>query len=276
MLTTVTGPAGPISFGGSLPFVLIAGPCQLESRDHALGIAERLKAVCEPLQIPFIFKASYDKANRTRAEASRGPGIAEGVEILHEVRSQVGVPVTTDVHNPDDVEFVAAHVDLLQIPALLSRQTDLLTAAGQHAAAVNIKKGQFMSPPDAKYPTEKVRRAGCDNVLLTERGTSFGYGRLVNDMTALPLMMNYAPVVFDATHSVQARNAREADTGGDRIFVPCLARAAVAVGVSGVFIECHEEPDSAPSDGGSMMRLAHMPALLAQLANIDELVKGRY
>jgi 2-dehydro-3-deoxyphosphooctonate aldolase (KDO 8-P synthase) len=278
-LTPVGGRVGGITvdevvLGNNRPLVLIAGPCQIESIEHSLMVARRLKEMCEPLGLPLIFKSSYDKANRTSAGSPRGVGLAAGLEALGRVRVKCGIPVTTDIHTEDEAYVVSGIVDLLQIPAMLSRQTDLLRAAAEHGNAVNIKKSQGMTPADIGFAAEKVRQAGNSNILLTERGTSFGYGNLVNDMIGVAYMVEAHgyPIVFDASHSVQ-RNRGDGTTGGARKYVPALARAAVAVGVAAVFIECHEDPDRAPSDGESMMRLDDMPALLSELVALDEVRK---
>jgi 2-dehydro-3-deoxyphosphooctonate aldolase (KDO 8-P synthase) len=279
-LTTVGSRVGgyaveEIVLGNRRPLVLIAGPCQIESTEHSLMVAGFLKAMCEPLGIPLIFKSSFDKANRTSDGSPRGVGLAAGLEALAKVRLKCGIPVTTDVHTEDEAYVASGTVDLLQIPAMLSRQTDLIHAAARHGMAVNIKKGQGMAPVDMMFAAEKARIAGCSDILLTERGTTFGYGNLVNDFRGVENMkegIGY-PVVFDATHSVQQPGRYEGTTGGQRQYVPALARAAVAVGVAAVFIECHEDPDRAPSDGPCMMRLDDMPALLSELAALDEVRK---
>ncbi|MEM9709545.1 MAG: 3-deoxy-8-phosphooctulonate synthase [Pseudomonadota bacterium] len=265
---------GPVRMGNDLRFAVIAGPCQLETRDHAVAIAEDLKAITVRLGLGFIFKASFDKANRTSHGSKRGPGRTAGLEMLATVRREVGCPVTTDVHSPEDCRAAAEAVDLLQIPAFLSRQTDLLQAAAETGKPVNVKKGQFMAPWDVPNVVAKLQAAGNDQVLLTERGASFGYNMLVSDMRALPVMAETGcPVVFDATHSVQLPGGQGAASGGERRFVAPLARAAVAVGVAGVFIETHPDPDNAPSDGPNMVPLSDMEALLQDLAAIDGLRK---
>ncbi len=266
---------GPVRLGNHLPLTLIAGPCQLETRDHALRIADALATACGALGMGFIFKASFDKANRTSLSAPRGPGMAEGLRLLQAVRDAIGCPVLTDVHEPAQCAPVAEAVDVLQIPAFLCRQTDLLVAAARTGRAVQVKKGQFLAPGDMVHVTAKLTGAGADRILLCERGTSFGYNALVSDMRALPIMAQGGwPVVFDATHSVQAPGAADGASGGDRRFVAPLARAAVAVGCAGVFIETHPDPDRAPSDGPNMVPLDAMPALLRQLAAFDRLAKG--
>lgn len=273
---TVLGPEGPITIGAGRPLAVIAGPCVIESRELAFRVAEALRTACASLQLPFIFKASFDKANRTSLSSSRGPGLDEGLRVLSEIRTHFGVPVTTDIHEPTQAEPIADAVDLLQIPAFLCRQTDLLLAAGQAAAAhrraVNIKKGQFLSPAEMRGPVAKVRSTGCANLLVTERGTFFGYHRLVNDFIGVGDLIELdagpdgpPPVCFDATHSAQLPG-ESATTGGRRDRVPLLARAAVAAGVHAVFLECHPEPDRAQSDASTMLALDRVPALLGQLA----------
>src|SRR5437764_8793920 len=232
--------------GGNL--FLIAGPCVIESEDHAIRMAEIIKGVTRSLGFPFIFKASYDKANRTSLKSFRGPGLVEGLRILEHVKNEVSVPVLTDVHETAHVAQVAAVADVLQIPAFLCRQTDLIVAAAQSGKVVNIKKGQFVSPADMRHAVNKVREAGNDNVVLTERGASFGYNNLVVDMRSLPMMREYAPVIFDATHSVQTPSAAGGKSGGQPEFIPVLSRAAVAAGVDGVFLEVHQNPAEAKSD----------------------------
>lgn len=267
---------GGVTVGNDAPLVLIAGPCQLETRDHALRIAEALQTACAKVGLGFIFKASFDKANRTSGGSQRGPGMDAGLEMLAAVKAQLGVPVLTDIHAVDQAAPVAEVADVLQIPAFLSRQTDLLAAAGQTGRAVNIKKGQFLAPWDMARAAEKVADTGNDQILLTDRGTSFGYNALVADMRALPIMMQTGyPVIMDATHAVQAPGGQGAASGGDRRMAPALARAAVSLGIAGVFLETHPEPDSAPSDGPNMIRLEDMPALIDDLAAFDQLAKTR-
>lgn len=266
---------GSVTIGNDLPFVLIAGPCQIESRDHALMMAESLVKMTNKLNIPFIYKSSYDKANRTSVQGKRGIGLIKALPIFDEVREQFGCPILTDVHNEEQCDVVAPHVDVLQIPAFLCRQTDMLLAAAKTGKAINIKKGQFLAPWDMKNVVEKMDYAGNNNVILTERGVSFGYNTLVNDMRALPIMGETGcPVVFDATHSVQQPGGQGTASGGQRKYVPTLARAAVAVGVAGVFMETHQDPDNAPSDGPCMMRLNEMERLLALLKEYDRLAKS--
>lgn len=264
-----------IKMGNDLPFVLIAGPCQVESRDHALFMAESLIKITNTLNIPFIYKSSYDKANRTSVKGQRGLGLLKTLPIFDEVRKELGVPVLTDVHTEEQCEVVAPHVDVLQIPAFLCRQTDMLLAAAKTGKVVNIKKGQFLAPWDMKNVVDKMDYAGNPNVILTERGVSFGYNTLVNDMRALPIMAETGcPVVIDATHSVQQPGGQGTSSGGDRRFVPYIARASVAVGVAGVFMETHQDPDNAPSDGPNMVKLEDMQRLLAQLKEFDKLAKA--
>jgi len=268
--------AGPVTFGNDLPFALIAGPCALESRAHALEMAAALKAMTDKLGIGFVYKTSFDKANRTSAKSFRGVGLEKGLPILAEVREKIGCPVLTDVHTPGQCAEVAKAVDVLQIPAFLCRQTDLLLAAAATGRAVNIKKGQFLAPWDMANVVAKMDEAGNRNVLLTERGASFGYNTLVSDMRALPILARTGcPVVFDATHSVQQPGGQGSSSGGERQFVPVLARAAVAVGVAGLFIETHEDPDKAPSDGPTMVRLDRLESLLTELVEFDRLAKAR-
>ena len=266
---------GDIEIGNHLPFVLISGPCQIESRDHAMEVASELKAICGKLGIPLIYKSSFDKANRTSASAARGIGMVQGLKILAEVRERFGIPVLTDIHLPDQCGPTAEVVDVLQIPAFLSRQTDLLLAAGETGRAINVKKGQFLAPWDMVNVAAKIASTGNHNILLCERGTSFGYNTLVTDFRGLPVMAQTGyPVVFDATHSVQQPGGQGTSSGGQREFAPVLARAALAVGVAAVFIESHPDPDNAPSDGPNMIPLEQMPALLARLKAFDELAKN--
>jgi 2-dehydro-3-deoxyphosphooctonate aldolase (KDO 8-P synthase) len=268
---------GDLEVSNRAPLTLIAGPCQIESRDHALMVAGRLAEICAPLGLGFIYKSSYDKANRTSVSAERGIGMAEGLAILAEVKGRFGCPVLTDVHLPDHcAPAAAAGVDVLQIPAFLSRQTDLLLAAGATGAAINVKKGQFLAPWDMANVAAKIASTGNERILLCERGASFGYNTLVADMRSLPIMAQTGyPVVMDATHSVQQPGGRGASSGGQREFAPVMARAAIAVGVAAVFIETHEDPDNAPSDGPNMIPLDAMPALLADLVAFDRLAKSR-
>ncbi len=265
---------GRVRFGAREPLALIAGPCVIESRDSALRHAERLRDVAARLEVPYVFKASFDKANRTSRDGFRGPGMDEGLAILAEVRREVGVPVLTDVHTPEQVTAVAAVVDVLQTPAFLCRQTDFITAVAAAGKPVNIKKGQFLSPAEMQHVIAKATAGGNDQLLVTERGVSFGYNNLVVDMRALAIMRGFGyPVVFDATHSAQLPGGAGGASGGQREFVPALARAAVAVGVAAVFMEVHEDPDRARSDGPNSLRLADLPALLATLVALDRVAK---
>ena len=265
---------GTLDLAPGRPLFLLAGPCVIEDDKMPFAIARELKGMTAELGIPFVFKASFDKANRTRADSFRGPGPEEGLEILAEVRRQVGVPVMTDIHEREHAALAQGKVDIVQIPAFLCRQTDLLVAAGESGCAVNIKKGQMVAPWDIGWSIEKVRGTGNTRVLVTERGVSFGYNTLVSDMRALPILVEMgAPVIFDATHSVQQPGGQGTSSGGERRFVPVLARAAVAVGVAGVFIETHQDPDRAPSDGPNMLPLKELEPLLAELIAIDRLTK---
>jgi 2-dehydro-3-deoxyphosphooctonate aldolase (KDO 8-P synthase) len=267
---------GKARFGNSLPFALIAGPCALESRAHALEMAAALKEITTRLGIDFVYKTSFDKANRTSAASARGLGLKDALPIFAEIRLALGVPVLTDVHESEQCAVVAEVVDVLQIPAFLCRQTDLLLAAAATGRAINVKKGQFLAPWDMVNVVAKITQAGNPNVLVTERGASFGYNTLVSDMRALPILerSTHAPVIFDATHSVQRPGGQGTSSGGEREFFPVLARAAVAVGVAGVFIETHQDPDAAPSDGPNMMPLREMEALLRNLLEFDRVAKG--
>jgi 2-dehydro-3-deoxyphosphooctonate aldolase (KDO 8-P synthase) len=264
-----------LDLGGNL--FLIAGPCVIESESHALKMAEAISAVARKLQMPYIFKASYDKANRTSLESFRGPGLEEGLRILEKIKNETGVPVLTDVHEAADVAAVAGAVDVVQIPAFLCRQTNLLVEAGRHAKAINIKKGQFVSPWDMQHAVEKVRQAGSNNIFLTERGSSFGYNNLVVDMRSLAIMRQFAPVVFDATHSVQLPSSGaggKAVSGGQPEFIPLLSRAAVAAGVDGVFMEVHDNPAAAKSDGANALPLGKLEEVLTELLAIRKALKG--
>jgi 2-dehydro-3-deoxyphosphooctonate aldolase (KDO 8-P synthase) len=266
---------GRVTFGNDLPFVLIGGPCQIESRDHALEVAEELAGICRDLAIPLVYKSSFDKANRTSGSAQRGIGLSAGLAILAEVREKFGVPVLTDVHDAAQCKTVAEAVDIIQIPAFLCRQTDLLIAAGETGAAVNVKKGQFLAPWDMKNVAAKIASTGNERILLTDRGTSFGYNTLVTDFRGLPEMARTGyPVVFDATHSVQQPGGQGGSSGGQREYAPVLARAALAVGCASIFMETHPDPDHAPSDGPNMIPLAEMPAVLARLKAFDTLAKA--
>jgi 2-dehydro-3-deoxyphosphooctonate aldolase (KDO 8-P synthase) len=268
--------AGNVEIGNKLPLSIIAGPCALESRGHALEMASALKEIAAKAGIGLVYKSSFDKANRTSANSQRGLGLELALPIFAEIRESLNVPVLTDVHEIDQCAPVAEAVDVLQIPAFLCRQTDLVTAAAKTGRVVNVKKGQFLAPWDMKNVIEKVTGAGNPNVLTTERGVSFGYNTLVSDMRALPILAAIgAPVVFDATHSVQQPGGQGTASGGDRAMVPVLARAAVAVGVACVFMETHQDPDKAPSDGPNMMKLKDMPGLLSELIEIDRIAKRR-
>ena len=261
-------------FGNRLPLALIAGPCVLESRAHGLETAQALKEIAARLNIGLVYKSSFDKANRTSAQSARGLGLADALPIFAEIKESTGLPVTTDVHEAEQCTALADAVDVLQIPAFLCRQTDLLVAAARTGKPVNVKKGQFLAPWDMKNVVAKLLGAGNPNVLVTERGVSFGYNTLVSDMRALPILAETgAPVIFDATHSVQQPGGQGASSGGERRFVPVLSRAAVAVGVAGLFIETHQDPDRAPSDGPNMLTLAALEPLLKELIEIDRLVK---
>jgi len=272
--STVT--LGNVEIGNARKLSIIAGPCQLESRQHAFDMAGALKEACIKAGVGLVYKTSFDKANRTSAGSARGIGLEKALPIFADIRKQFGLPVLTDVHERDQCAPVAQAVDVLQIPAFLSRQTDLLIAAAHTGKAVNVKKGQFLAPQDMKNVIAKITGAGNPNVLVTERGVSFGYNTLISDMRALPIMAGFgAPVVFDATHSVQQPGGLGASTGGDREMVPYLARAAVAVGVACVFMEVHQDPDNAPSDGPNMVRLKDFPALLADLVEIDAIAKRK-
>jgi 2-dehydro-3-deoxyphosphooctonate aldolase (KDO 8-P synthase) len=266
---------GRVRFGNKLPFVLIAGPCALESRAHAFDMAAALKDITARLGLGFVYKTSFDKANRTSAKSARGLGLDKALAIFAELREKLGVPVLTDVHEPDQCKPVGEIADILQIPAFLCRQTDLLIAAAKTGRAVNVKKGQFLAPWDMANVVEKITGAGNGNVLVTERGVSFGYNTLVSDMRALPVLAKIgAPVIFDATHSVQQPGGQGTSSGGERDYVPVLARAAVAVGVAGLFIETHQNPAKAPSDGPNMIPLKEMEPLLARLIAFDALAKA--
>jgi 2-dehydro-3-deoxyphosphooctonate aldolase (KDO 8-P synthase) len=263
-----------VRFGNALPLALIAGPCVLESRAHAFEMASALKDIAARRGVGFVYKTSFDKANRTSRNSARGIGLDKALAIFAELREKLGVPVLTDVHEPGQCAAVAEVVDVLQIPAFLCRQTDLLIAAAKTGRAINVKKGQFLAPWDVANVVEKITGAGNRNVLVTERGVSFGYNTLVSDMRALPVLAKIgAPVIFDATHSVQQPGGKGATSGGERSFVPVLARAAVAVGVAGIFIETHQDPDKAPSDGPNMIPLKDMEPLLERLMEFDALAK---
>ena len=268
--------AGSVTFANDAPIAVLAGPCQMESRAHALEMAAALKEICARVGIGLVYKSSFDKANRTSLTGKRGIGLEAALPVFAEIRESLGLPVVTDVHEVEHCARVAPVVDVLQIPAFLCRQTDLLIAAAKTGRVVKIKKGQFLAPWDMKNAVAKVVGSGNPNVLLTERGASFGYNTLVADMRSLPIMAETgAPVIFDATHSVQQPGGQGTSSGGDRRFVPVLARAAVAVGVAGLFIETHQDPDHAPSDGPNMVPLKDFEALLRELLAIDRVVKGK-
>jgi 2-dehydro-3-deoxyphosphooctonate aldolase (KDO 8-P synthase) len=261
---------GPVRIGGGLPLALLAGPCAIEGETHALRTAETLVAVAAEVGVPFVYKSSYDKANRSSAQSYRGPGLREGLRILRRVRETFGCPVLSDVHAPEEVPMAAEVLDLVQIPAFLCRQTDLVVACARSGRPVNVKKGQFLAPWDMRNVVEKLRAEGCEDVLLTERGATFGYNNLVVDFRSLGVMRGLGvPVVFDATHSVQLPGGEGNRSGGERQYVEPLARAAVAFGVDAVFMEVHEDPDRAPSDGPTMLSLARLPRLLRELRAID-------
>jgi len=265
---------GNVRFANDAPMALIAGPCQLESRQHAFDMAGSLKEICARLGIGLVYKTSFDKANRTSLSGRRGVGLEAALPIFADIRRDLDLPLLTDVHTAEQCALVAEVADILQIPAFLSRQTDLLVAAAKTGKVINIKKGQFLAPWDMKNVVAKVTGSGNSNVLLTERGASFGYNTLVSDMRSLPIMAETgAPVIFDATHSVQQPGGQGSSSGGERRFVATLARAAVAVGVAGVFVETHEDPDNAPSDGPNMMHLSDMPALIETLMALDRIAK---
>jgi 2-dehydro-3-deoxyphosphooctonate aldolase (KDO 8-P synthase) len=267
---------GSLTLGNDLPLVLISGPCQMESRSHALETAARLKEMCDRQGVGLIYKTSFDKANRTSLSAQRGLGLEQALPVFAEIRDTLGIPVLTDVHNAEQCRPVADVVDVLQIPAFLCRQTDLLLAAGETGRAINVKKGQFLAPWDMANVAKKIESTGNQRVMLCERGVSFGYNTLVSDMRSLPIMARTGcPVVFDATHSVQQPGGQGTSSGGQREFAPVLARAAVSVGVAAVFAEAHDNPDCAPSDGPNMIRLADMPDFIAMLADFDRLAKAR-
>jgi 2-dehydro-3-deoxyphosphooctonate aldolase (KDO 8-P synthase) len=266
---------GNVTFGGDLPIAVFAGPCQMESREHAIEMATALKDICGRLGIGLVYKSSFDKANRTSLSGKRGLGLDKALPVFAEIKETLGLPIVTDVHDAGQCAVVGEVVDVLQIPAFLCRQTDLLIAAAETGRVVKIKKGQFLAPWDMKNVVAKVTDSGNPDVLVTERGASFGYNTLVSDMRALPIMAEMGvPVIFDATHSVQQPGGQGASSGGDRRYVPVLARAAVAVGVAGLFIETHEDPDNAPSDGPNMVPLDQFEALLSQLQAIDKVTKG--
>ena len=256
------------------PFTLIAGPCQLENESHAIKISSELKKITSDLGINFIYKTSFDKANRTSLKGKRGMGLEKSLPIFDKIRKDIGIPILTDVHSAEQCSIVSSHVDILQIPAFLCRQTDLLIAAAKTGKIINVKKGQFLAPWDMKNVIKKIEDSGNKNILITERGASFGYNTLVSDLRALPIMSKFGfPIVFDATHSVQQPGGMGEKSGGQREFVPHLARAAIAVGVGAIFIETHQDPDNAPSDGPNMVPLNEMKSLLKKLTEIDNLIK---
>lgn len=268
--------AGNVTFGNDLPFVLIAGPCQMESRDHAFQVCGELKEITDKLGIPFIYKSSFDKANRTSLSGVRGMGIDAAMPVFAELKKEFGMPTLTDVHEREQCAEVAEVVDVIQIPAFLCRQTDLLVAAAQSGAVVNVKKGQFLAPHDMKNVVSKVADSGNDNILLTERGATFGYNNLVVDMRSFPVMAETGyPVIMDATHATQQPGGLGGASGGNREMAPVLARAAIAVGVAGLFMETHPDPDNAPSDGPCMIKLQNMEAILKNLKAYDEVTKGQ-
>ncbi len=266
---------GKLIISNSSPFTLIAGPCQLENEKHALDVAIKLKEITQKLNIGLIYKTSFDKANRTSLKGKRGAGLEKSLPVFDKIRKDLEIPVLTDIHTIDQCETVSEHVDVLQIPAFLCRQTDLLVAAAKTKKVINVKKGQFLAPWDMINVTKKIEESGNKNILVTERGASFGYNTLVSDMRSIPIMAkNGYPVVFDATHSVQQPGGMGEKSGGQREFVEHLARAAIAVGVAAVFMETHPDPDNAPSDGPNMVPLSEMPSLLRQLVEIDKLIKN--
>ena len=256
------------------PFILIAGPCAIESKDHAFDMAAKIKEICLQLEINFIYKSSFDKANRTSIASSRGVGIEEGLKILSSIKKELDISIITDVHEKEQCQEVASVVDILQIPAFLCRQTDLLNKAAHTGKAVMVKKGQFLAPWEMSNIVNKLNKAGCNKIILCERGTSFGYNNLVSDMRSIPIMQKTGwPVIFDATHSVQEPGGLGASSGGKREYVPYLAKASVAVGVSGIFIETHQDPDNAPSDGPNMLNITDLKKLLQKLKQIDNIIK---
>jgi len=266
---------GKLSISNTSQFTLIAGPCQLENERHAINVAEKLKEITEEHKIGLIYKTSFDKANRTSIKGKRGVGLENSLPVFDKIRKNLNIPVLTDIHTIDQCQVVSKHVDILQIPAFLCRQTDLLVAAAKTGKIINVKKGQFLAPWDMINVTKKIEESGNNNILVTERGVSFGYNTLVSDMRSIPIMAkNGYPVVFDATHSVQQPGGMGDKSGGQREFVEYLARAAVAVGVAAVFMETHPDPDNAPSDGPNMVPLSKMPNLLKQLVEIDKLIKN--
>ena len=267
---------GPYSIGGQNPMVLIGGPCVIESEQKVMGIAEKLKRITSDKGVPFIFKASYDKANRSSIQSFRGPGLQEGLKILEKIKTDLDLPILSDIHKEEEVEPAAEVLDILQIPAFLCRQTDLLVKAAHSGKPVNVKKGQFMAPWDMKNVVNKLEESGNKNILLTERGVTFGYNNLVVDMRSLVLMRDYGyPVVFDSTHSLQQPGGQGTKSGGQREMIPDLARGAVAVGCDALFMETHPDPDQALSDGPNMLKLDLLPELLEQLITLDQIVRGK-
>ena len=265
---------GSFKVSNNSPFFLIAGPCSIEGNVHAIDHAGKINEICKSLNINFVFKSSFDKANRSSSKSSRGIGIDKGLEILSNVKKEINVPIITDVHESSQCNEVGSVVDIIQIPAFLCRQTDLLIAAGKTKKIINVKKGQFLAPWDMANVVEKIHKTGNNNILLTERGTSFGYNTLVSDMRSIPQMTKFGyPVIFDATHSVQEPGGLGLTSGGQREFVPILSRAAVAIGVAGLFVEVHENPDMAPSDGPNMIKLSELKSLLLKLIEIDRIIK---
>jgi 2-dehydro-3-deoxyphosphooctonate aldolase (KDO 8-P synthase) len=274
-VVTVGEGAGKVTFSNTAKLSVMAGPCQMESRDHAFMMAGALKEICDKLGIGLVYKSSFDKANRTSLEGKRGIGLEKAMEVFADLKKEFGFPVVTDIHTEEQCAIVAKTVDILQIPAFLCRQTDLLVAAAKTGRVVNVKKGQFLAPWDMKNVLYKLNASGNPNVMLCERGASFGYNTLVSDMRSLPIMAAMgAPVIFDATHSVQQPGGQGGSSGGQREFVETLARAAVAVGIAGLFIETHDDPDNAPSDGANMVHLKNLPALLEKLLAFDAITKG--
>ena len=272
---TIRAPSGDVRIANDAPMMLFAGPCQMESRDHAIEVSSAIKEITDDLGLPFVYKTSFDKANRTSLNAQRGMGLDASLPVFAEIKERLGIPVLTDIHEREQCRIVGEVVDVLQIPAFLSRQTDLLVAAAETGRVVKIKKGQFLAPWDMKNVVEKVRGAGNDRVLITERGASFGYNTLVTDFRGIKTMADYAPVIFDATHSVQQPGGQGGSSGGQREMVPTLARAACAVGVAGVFAETHPDPDNAPSDGPNMIPIKHLRRFLEDLMDLDRVAKGR-
>ena len=273
-MKNLTVKCGNISISNSNKFFLIAGPCQLESEQHALDMSGKIKEITSKLNIGFIYKTSFDKANRTSLKGKRGIGLEQSLPIFDKIKKEMNIPILTDIHNAEQCSIVAKHVDILQIPAFLCRQTDLLIAAAKTNKIINVKKGQFLAPWDMVNVTKKISESGNNNILVTERGASFGYNTLVSDMRSLPIMAkNGYPVIFDATHSVQQPGGQGEKSGGQREFVEHLSRAAVAVGVAGIFMETHEDPDNAPSDGPNMIPLSNLEKLLKQLIEIDNVIK---